>query len=200
MREPSVTSQLRYPDDIRTIFMQVCTFSRGACFGLGEREMIQNMSFSTIQCVWRFNKLKFIKLGENMLHRRIVAITPVRCFLIPRYWLLEHNRANIWGRVKQFMDSKYPTKKQLFNEFLLNRKYDNLHQTSLSLIFLFLLIINSDLDKNYCYYSGFHFRWMSYKQNLVEDVVKRHGRYRSSTTIHDVPYSIRITDEIDPKI
>lgn len=128
MREPSVTSQLRYPDDIRTIFMQVCTFSRGACFGLGEREMIQNMSFSTIQCVWRFNKLKFIKLGENMLHRRIVAITPVRCFLIPRYWLLEHNRANIWGRVKQFMDSKYPTKKQLFNEFLLNRKYDNLHQ------------------------------------------------------------------------
>ncbi|XP_029667508.1 uncharacterized protein LOC115238091 [Formica exsecta] len=136
MREPSVTSQLRYPDDIRTIFMQVCTFSRGACFGL----------------------------GENMLHRRIVAITPVRCFLIPRYWLLEHNRANIWGRVKQFMDSKYPTKKQLFNEFLLNRK------------------------------------WMSYKQNLVEDVVKRRGRYRSSTTIHDVPYSIRITDEIDPKI
>ncbi|CAL1684261.1 unnamed protein product [Lasius platythorax] len=136
MREPSVTSQLRYPNDVRTIFMQVCTFSRGACFGL----------------------------GEKMLHRRIVAITPIRCFLIPRYWLLEHNRANIWGRVKLFMDSKYPTKKQLFNEFLLNRK------------------------------------WMSYKQNLVEDVIKRRGRFRSNTTIHDVPYSIRITDEIDPKI
>ncbi|XP_050465272.1 uncharacterized protein LOC126858767 isoform X3 [Cataglyphis hispanica] len=136
MREPSVTSELRYPDDIRTIFMQVCTFSRGACFGL----------------------------GENMLHRRIVAITPVRCFLIPRYWLLEHNHANIWGRVIRFMNSKYPTKKQLFNEFLLNRK------------------------------------WMAYKQNLIEDIITRRGRYRSSTTIHDVPYSIRITDEIDPKI
>ncbi|XP_039309914.1 uncharacterized protein LOC105206843 isoform X1 [Solenopsis invicta] len=135
MQEPSVTSQLHYPSDVRTIFMQICTFTRGACFGL----------------------------GEKMLHRRIVAITPVRCFLIPRYWLLEHNRANIWGRVKQFMDSKYPTKKQLFNEFLLNRK------------------------------------WMAYKQNLVTDVIKRRGHFRSNTTIHDVPYSIRITDEIDPK-
>lgn len=69
-----------------------------------------------------------------MLHRRIVAITPVRCFLIPRYWLLEHNRANIWGRVKLFMDSKYPTKKQLFNEFLLNRKYDQLYQILITVI------------------------------------------------------------------
>ncbi|XP_018307245.1 uncharacterized protein [Mycetomoellerius zeteki] len=136
MREPSVTSQLHYPSDVRTIFMQICTFSRGACFGL----------------------------GEKMLHRRVVAITPVRCFLIPRYWLLEHNRANIWGRVKLFMDSKYPTKKQLFNEFLLNRK------------------------------------WMTYKQNLIKDVINRRGHFHSNTTIHDVPYSIRITDEIDPKL
>jgi len=36
MREPSVTSELRYPSDIRTIFMQLCIFSRGACFGLGK--------------------------------------------------------------------------------------------------------------------------------------------------------------------
>ncbi|XP_071570054.1 uncharacterized protein [Temnothorax nylanderi] len=136
MREPSVTSQLHYPNDVRTIFMQICIFSRGACFGL----------------------------GEKMLHRRIVAITPVRCFLIPRYWLFEHNRANIWGRVKLFMDSKYPTKKQLFNEFLLNRK------------------------------------WMTCKQNLVKDVIQRRGHFHSNTTIHDVPYSIRITDEIDPKL
>ncbi|XP_011871106.1 PREDICTED: uncharacterized protein LOC105563803 isoform X4 [Vollenhovia emeryi] len=132
MQEPSVTSQLHYPNDVLTIFMQICVFSRGACFGL----------------------------GEEMHHRRIVAITPVRCFLIPRYWLLEHNRANIWGRVKLFMDSKYPTKKQLFNEFLLNQK------------------------------------WMTYKQNLVKDVIHRRGHFRSNTTVHDVPYSIRITNEI----
>lgn len=131
-----------------------------------------------------------------MLNRRIVAITPVRCFLIPQYWLLEHNRANIWGRVKLFMDSKYPTKKQLFNEFLLNRKYDKLYQIFVFLSSNYQLAIHT----NYYYYSGFHFRWMSYKQNLIEDVIKRRGRFRSNTTIHDVPYSIRITDEIDPKI
>ncbi|XP_014470932.1 PREDICTED: uncharacterized protein LOC106742479 isoform X2 [Dinoponera quadriceps] len=133
MQEPSVTSQLRYPENIRTIFMQVCIFSRGACFGL----------------------------GENMFHRRIVTISPVRCLLIPRYWLLEQNRANIWGRVKLFMDSKYPTKRQLFDQFIQNRK------------------------------------WIAYKQNLVEDVAKRRKFYRSNTTIHDVPYSIRITEDIN---
>ncbi|XP_061934225.1 uncharacterized protein LOC107994723 isoform X2 [Apis cerana] len=95
MREPSSISQQRYPIDVRTIFMQICTFSRGACFGL----------------------------GENMVNRRIVANTPVRCCLIPRYWLKIHNRANIWERVKQFMDSKFPTKEQLFQNFVTNRRW-----------------------------------------------------------------------------
>lgn len=124
MREPSVTSQLRYPSDVRTIFMQICTFSRGACFGLGKRQITKKY-FSHAHDVPI--TLKLMKLGERMLHRRIVATTPVRCFLIPRYWLLEHNRANIWGRVKLFIDSKYPTKKQLFDEFLLNRRYTILY-------------------------------------------------------------------------
>jgi len=48
--------------------------------------------------------------------------------------------------------------------------------------------------------ADFYFRWITYKQNLVKDVTVRRGRFRSNTTIHDVPYSIRITDEIDPKI
>lgn len=124
MREPSVTSQLHYPNDVRTVFMQICIFSRGACFGLGKRYILVKILLSLLYLMQCINKSIFNQLGEKMLHRRIVAITPVRCFLIPRYWLLEHNRANIWGRVKLFMDSKYPTKKQLFNEFLLNRKYD----------------------------------------------------------------------------
>lgn len=58
-----------------------------------------------------------------MVNRRIVANTPVRCCLIPRYWLKIHNRANIWERVKQFMDSKFPTKEQLFQNFVTNRRY-----------------------------------------------------------------------------
>ncbi|KAK9304618.1 hypothetical protein QLX08_004049 [Tetragonisca angustula] len=95
MREPSSISQQRYPIDVRTIFMQICTFNRGACFGL----------------------------GENMINRRIVATSSVKCFLVPRYWLRIHNRANIWERVKLFMDSKFPTKEQLFEKFLTNRRW-----------------------------------------------------------------------------
>lgn len=53
-----------------------------------------------------------------MRNRRIVSVTAVRCLLIPRYWLLEHNRANIWARVKAFMTSKYPSRKKLFNKFV----------------------------------------------------------------------------------
>ena len=132
MREPSSTSQQCYPNDVRPIFMQICTFNRGACFGL----------------------------GENMLNRRIVSTTPVRCFLIPRYWLTEHNRANIWERVKLFIDSKYPTKEQLFKEFVRNR------------------------------------RWMKYKETLLDEINKRGRRIRSNVTTHDVPYSIRIINDV----
>ncbi|KAL2716304.1 cGMP-dependent protein kinase-like isoform X2 [Vespula squamosa] len=135
MREPSVTLQ-GYPKDVRTIFMQVCIFYRGACFGI----------------------------GEKMYNRRIVSITPVRCFLIPRYWLMKHNEANIWHRVRLFMDSKFLSREQLFKEFVKNRK------------------------------------WIQYKRKLVNDIIKKGRRSRNCATIYDVPYSIRITEEIDPKL
>ena len=61
-------------------------------------------------------------LGEQMRNRRIVSMTQVRCLLIPRYWLLEQNRANIWERVKLFMNSKYPTADELFQIFISNRR------------------------------------------------------------------------------
>ena len=56
-----------------------------------------------------------------MNNRRIVAITPSRCLLVPRFWLTQHNRANIWERVKHFMNSKYPNNKQLLNKYVENR-------------------------------------------------------------------------------
>ncbi|XP_046814974.1 uncharacterized protein LOC124422499 isoform X1 [Vespa crabro] len=135
MREPSVILR-SYPKDVHTIFMQVCMFYRGACFGI----------------------------GENMYNRRIVSVTPVRCFLIPRYWLMEHNQANIWHRVKLFMDSKFLSREELFKEFVKNRK------------------------------------WIQYKRKLVNDIIKKGRRSRNCATIYDVPYSIRITEEIDPKL
>ncbi|KAK0098159.1 hypothetical protein PV326_010736 [Microctonus aethiopoides] len=131
MRRPSTLSQQIYPDGVRTVFMKICEFHRGACFGL----------------------------GEEMRNRRIISLTPVRCLLVPRYWLLEHNRANIWERVKAFMNSKYPSREKLFNEFVTNR------------------------------------RWMKYKKNLVNDIMKMGKNISNSTTIHDVPYSIRINEQ-----
>ncbi|KAG8038465.1 hypothetical protein G9C98_006161 [Cotesia typhae] len=128
MRKPSILSDQIYPEAVRTIFIQICEFHRGACFGL----------------------------GEEMRNRRIVSTTPVRCLLIPRYWLLEHNHANIWQRVKVFMNSKYPTRDKLFQQFITNKK------------------------------------WMEYKKQLLDDVVKRTKKSCNNTTIHDVPYSIRI--------
>ncbi|XP_043665208.1 uncharacterized protein LOC122627780 [Vespula pensylvanica] len=135
MREPSVLLQ-SYPKDVRTIFMQVCIFYRGACFGI----------------------------GEKMDNRRIVSITPVRCLLIPRYWLMKHNYANIWHRVRLFMDSKFLNSQELFKEFVKNRK------------------------------------WIQYKRKLVNDIIKKGRRSRNCATIYDVPYSIRISEEIDPKL
>ncbi|XP_076277246.1 uncharacterized protein LOC143207530 isoform X2 [Lasioglossum baleicum] len=132
MREPSTISQQRYPEGVRTIFMQICTFERGACFGL----------------------------GENMENRRIVSTTNVRCFLVPRYFLNEHNRANIWEHVKLFMDSKYPTRKELFDKFVLDRK------------------------------------WRQHKKLLVDTIGKRGRRIHSNVTMHDVPYSIRIENDV----
>ncbi|XP_058788737.1 cGMP-dependent protein kinase-like [Phymastichus coffea] len=95
MKKLSVSSLRRYPPHVQTVFMQICIFYRGACFGL----------------------------GEQMKNRRIVSITGTKCLLIPRYWLTQHNRANIWERVKHFMNSKLLGDKELFRKYVENRKW-----------------------------------------------------------------------------
>lgn len=115
MKEPSTISHQMYPKNVHTVFMQVCILSRGACFGIGN-VMQHRGKIEVILCLLDFS-------GEKMYNRRIVSISPTRCLLVPRYWLLEHNRANIWERVKLFMDSKYPTTEQLFEKFVNNRRW-----------------------------------------------------------------------------
>jgi hypothetical protein len=34
--EPCIASLKTKPKDVSTVFMQICLFSRGACFGLGK--------------------------------------------------------------------------------------------------------------------------------------------------------------------
>ena len=40
------------------------------------------------------------------------------------------------------------------------------------------------------------FRWMKYKETLLDEINKRGRRIRSNVTTHDVPYSIRIINDV----
>ncbi|KAJ2951790.1 hypothetical protein O0L34_g13955 [Tuta absoluta] len=117
---------------MRTYFMQVCIFNAGSTFGF----------------------------GENMRDRRIVATTRVDCMVLPLVWLLQKNTANIWSRVRHYLEKKIPTKKQLFQHFVENR------------------------------------RWTEFRESLVEEIASR-STTMNHTTLHDVPYSIRMQEMPD---
>ncbi|XP_072941803.1 uncharacterized protein [Epargyreus clarus] len=123
---------LQVPQNLRTYFMQVCQLNPGSSFGF----------------------------GENMRDRRIVALTPVECMLLPKIWLLQRNTANIWTRIQHYLEKKIPTKKQLFKEFVAAR------------------------------------RWNEFREQLVTDVVSRSNTV-NWTSVHDVPYSIRMEEMLD---
>ncbi|XP_060800846.1 uncharacterized protein LOC106131076 isoform X1 [Amyelois transitella] len=123
---------MKMPPNVKTYFMQVCQLNPGASFGF----------------------------GENMRDRRIVALTPVDCMLMPKIWLLQKNTANIWTRIQHYLEKKIPTKKQLFKEFVSQR------------------------------------RWQDFRNQMVDDVVSRSNTV-NWTSVHDVPYSIRMEEMLD---
>ncbi|KAJ8727038.1 hypothetical protein PYW08_015435 [Mythimna loreyi] len=118
--------------EYRTYYMQVVRYNPGSTFGF----------------------------GENMRDRRIVALTPVDCMLMPKMWLLQRNTANIWSRIQHFLEKKIPTKKQLFQDYVSAR------------------------------------RWQDFRDQLVGDVVARSNTV-NWTSLHDVPYSIRMEEMTD---
>ncbi|KAL0883982.1 hypothetical protein ABMA27_016033 [Loxostege sticticalis] len=120
------------PAGLRTYFMQVCQLNPGSSFGF----------------------------GENMRDRRIVALTPVDCMLLPKIWLLQRNTANIWSRIQHYLEKKIPTKKQLFKDFVAHR------------------------------------RWQEFREQMVTDVISRSNTV-NWTSVHDVPYSIRMEEMLD---
>ncbi|KAG6448796.1 hypothetical protein O3G_MSEX005707 [Manduca sexta] len=122
----------RPPANLHTYFMQVCQFNPGSSFGF----------------------------GENMRDRRIVALTPVDCMLLPKIWLMQRNTANIWTRIQHYLEKKIPTKKQLFKSFTEER------------------------------------RWREFRDQIVDDVVARSNTV-NWTSLHDVPYSIRMDEMLD---
>lgn len=87
---------VKYPDYVQKIFMQVCIMNELACFNI----------------------------GENQKDRTIVAATDVECLLIPRYWLLQRNKGNVWMIVQQFLNNNIPTTAEVFYIFVENRKWN----------------------------------------------------------------------------
>jgi hypothetical protein len=98
--------------------------------------------------------------GENLKDRSIIATTSgVECLLCPYHWLVKNSEANVWQKIKHFLETYLPTKEQLFKEFLNQR------------------------------------RWLDYQEKLVKDILRK-SNIQSNTTIHDVPYSIRIKESV----
>jgi hypothetical protein len=83
----------------------------------------------------------------------------VECLLCPYQWLVKNSKANIWQKIKHFLETYLPAKEQLFKEFLN------------------------------------HHRWLDYREKLVKDIMIK-SNIQSNTTIHDVPYSIRIKESV----
>ncbi|CAG9835535.1 unnamed protein product [Diabrotica balteata] len=78
-----------------THFMKVCEYLPGACFSI----------------------------GEKFERRRIVAMTPVTCLLLPRYWILRNNKDEVWTRVTQFLDMHIPNTQEIFRRFVHEQKF-----------------------------------------------------------------------------
>ncbi|XP_023173612.1 uncharacterized protein LOC111601317 isoform X3 [Drosophila hydei] len=65
-------------------------------------------------------------LGENMLHRVIMARSTVQCLLLPRFFLFdnEQNPGNIWQRRLFYLDCIIPSRESLFDNFLKTLKWN----------------------------------------------------------------------------
>lgn len=63
-------------------------------------------------------------IGEAFHHRNVIAKTKVQCLLIPRFWLVQKQKDNVWNYIKHFLDSHIPTTKQIFDDFLKQKKWE----------------------------------------------------------------------------
>lgn len=87
-------------------------------------------SFFHFVNIGQYGKGAIFGLGEELQDRIIIAKSEVQCLLLPRYWLFkkEQNLGNIWSRTRMFLDKGLPSREQLFNEFLINRKWRSYRQ------------------------------------------------------------------------
>ncbi|XP_044738808.1 uncharacterized protein LOC123300315 [Chrysoperla carnea] len=83
------------PPNVETHYMQLCTMKYGSTFNV----------------------------GENLKNRRIVAITAVKCLIVPKYWILTHDKDKTWISLCQLLDRHIPSTKQIFKEFKNQHKW-----------------------------------------------------------------------------
>lgn len=95
VEEKEDDTTFKYPDYVDQIFMQVCYLNETACFNV----------------------------GENLNNRIVVAETDVLCLQIPKYWLLQRNKGNVWMKVQQFLNNNIPNTDEVFFVFTENRKW-----------------------------------------------------------------------------
>lgn len=81
--------------DVQSVFMQVCLFNRLACFGL----------------------------GEHLKHRYVLSVTKVKILQIPKYWLLQFKKGNLWERVIHYLDMRIPSSEEVFKVFVQERAW-----------------------------------------------------------------------------
>ncbi|XP_069697672.1 cAMP-dependent protein kinase type I-beta regulatory subunit-like [Periplaneta americana] len=86
---------LKKGEVVETVFAQVCLFLKGQCFGI----------------------------GEDMEDRAIIALTHTECLMCPRQWLMAHNKANIWTRIKCCLDREIPKREDVYRTILEHRNW-----------------------------------------------------------------------------
>ncbi|GLH08783.1 uncharacterized protein GBIM_13959 [Gryllus bimaculatus] len=58
-----------------------------------------------------------------MEQRRVTALTPVECMLLPRYWLEQNNVANVWERVRLYLNRSIPDTRAVFRAWAAERRW-----------------------------------------------------------------------------
>ncbi|GFG31174.1 hypothetical protein Cfor_09645, partial [Coptotermes formosanus] len=121
---------LRPNEQLEVHFMQVCLMNEGECFDVEDanagKNKIHSEQMSTPHSIKNETYLSFCSFdfeGENLEDRSIITTTGVECLLCPYHLLLQNSTANIWEKIKRFLDIYLPSKEQLFKEFLKQRRW-----------------------------------------------------------------------------
>ncbi|CAH0385529.1 unnamed protein product [Bemisia tabaci] len=89
----------------QSIYMQTCIFRAGVCFGL----------------------------GENLENKWVVAQNAVKCLRIPLHVLMANNKGNVWCRIRQFLDLRFPSSDEVFKQFVAQRTWTEFRKKNFEL-------------------------------------------------------------------